>query len=199
MDLPRTEEEFVEALYTISETESSDIRAAAMKRLENSAEFRKANPNEYEAWRYLTHWYYVAIREMSTLAGFRADPKEIQAALIFLENAGFFRKNEDGTVEPALKFIQCSGGVFRLALGRFHREMPSLAVASIAEVKAKHRLLLGHTFVLSPDKYDQLCLILQDTIQKIEALGAGDQSTDSVYHVELAAFPLSTFGEKQAP
>ena len=198
------EREFLDTLYQVSETESREIRQGAVMKLLTFAEFRKAHPKEYEAWHYLSHWYYVAIREMSTLPGFQANAPWIQArlsgevavdeikkALDFLEQGSFFKKLADGRIESLMKPIHCAGGVYRLALGQFHREMLEKAQDAIRNSPSDQRYLQGHSMAVSRDKYEQICRILSEAAEKVEALGAGDEGEDPIYHVELALFPLS--------
>lgn len=212
LDLPATERAFLDALYHVSETDSKEMRLAAMRRLMSFAAFRENNPREYEVWRYLTHWYYVVIREMATLPGFKPDPKwiherlrrpvapsDIQKALVFLEGAGFFKRTEDGRIEALAKNVKCSGGVFRVALGQFHRELLEIASSAIQDTPSDQRLLLGHTVAVPKEKYDQVTRILSDAMEKIKDLGAGEGATDEILHIEVAAFPLTRNPSAETP
>jgi uncharacterized protein (TIGR02147 family) len=207
MALPATEEAFLDALYHVSESESHQLWQAAMKRLTSFAAFRRANPVEYETWRYLSHWYFVAIREMSTLPGFKASAEwiqqrlrgqvgipDIRKALDFLEKAGFIARLPDQSVKSLVKFVQYSGGVYRMALRQFHREMLEQAADAIGTVPSSERLLLGHTAAMSRATREEAFRILSEAMEKIQALSAGEREEDLVYHVELAAVPLTREG-----
>ena len=207
--LPATEEAFLDALYHLSETDSKQVWRSAMKHITSFAAYRRSNPAEYEAWRYLSHWYYVAIRELATLPGFHADAEWVQArlrnkvplvdirkALEFLEKAGFFSRLPDGSVKAHVKFIQCSGGVYRMSLRAFHRQMLEQSVDAIESVPTMERLLLGHTLAVSPTTRDEVFRILNEAVEKIQNLPAGEQEGDLVYHIELGAIPLSQQGSK---
>jgi len=202
------EESFLEALFTVSETDDVAMRFAALKRLLSFSSFRKANPAEFEVWHYLSHWYYVAIREMATLGGFRAEAhwiqkrlrkqvplEEIRKALVFLEGAGFFSILSDGSVFPRMKEMVCQGGVFRLALGRFHHQILELVQDSIVRVPSDRRIILGHTMALPGEKMAQVRAIFDEALQKISELEQGEVSTEDVYHFEFAAVPLSRGSE----
>lgn len=195
---------FLEALHTIAETDQPEVRLQAMDRLLGFPLYRKYNPQEYEAWRYLSHWYFVAIREMSTLAGFKADAEwiqeklrwpvglpEIRKAIKFLEGAGFFVVKEKGRVESKIKNVNCKGGVFRIALGQFHREMLSIASNSIGRLTSSERTVKGHTTALPKEKYAEACRILDEALEKIAELGAGESSADEIYHIGVFAVPLT--------
>jgi uncharacterized protein (TIGR02147 family) len=207
LGLSATENSFLEALHCIADTESHAMRLASVKRLQTFSEYRKAHPREHETWRYLSHWYNVAIREMSTLPGFKLDPEWIQkklrqkvprgnieVALKFLESAGFFQI-ENGRVKTLLKQVNCAGGIYRLALGQFHREMLGIAADSIQNVSSDKRFLAGHTVAISPKQYDEVRRILQEALERINQLDSGENSQDDVYHVELLAVPLTRGSE----
>src|SRR5690606_1478920 len=128
-----------------------------------------ANPRELEAYRYLTHWYYVAIREMASLPGFRAEPrwvaprlrggvsvKEAEQALEFLREFGFLREQPDGSVALADKDIKCIGGVYRLALAQFHREMLALISRLLPRTPREERFVAGHTFAIPRSRFPEL-------------------------------------------
>ena len=204
LGLPATETAFLDALYHLSESDSKEVRIAAIRRMMSFAEFQRKSPAETEAWRYLSHWFYVAIREMATLPDFRADAAwiqkrlrydvplaDIRKALAFLESSGFLEIRENGRVESKLKFVECAGGIYRLALGQFHREMLEKAGLAIETIPSEKRLLLGHTMALPKERQDAVFEILREAMTKITALQAGERSTDDVFHVEIAAFPLT--------
>lgn len=202
------EREFLEALHCMSDTRSASLRLGALRKMVGFGEFLRRHPREYEAWRYLSHWYYVAIREMSTQVGFRADAAwvrdrlrksiplaEVRKVLRFLEGAGFFEVLPGGEVKPLLKEVNCAGGIFRLMLGSFHREMLDLASESIQSVSAEKRLLLGRTITIPASKQEAARSILEEALERINQLGTVSAASDDVYHVELAMIPLTKGSE----
>lgn len=204
LNLPSLESAFIDVLYLLSETDSPVERSKAMQQLTRFSPFKKKNPEGYEVWRYLSHWYYPAIREMATLPGFKADPFWIQSRLVrfvpiseirkclqFLKGAHFFRVDDDGKVITHHKHINCVGGLYRLALRNFHKEMLEVATSSITSLTSDKRLLLAHTVAVPESKKDLLFRILAETIEKVQALGAGENEEDDIYHVELVAMPLT--------
>lgn len=204
LGLSAAESSFLEALHKVSETDVHQERIQAVKHLLSFPAYRKVHPNECEAWRYLSHWYYVAIREMSTLGGFQLDEEwiqerlrcaiplsEIRKALKFLQGAGFYRVEKDGSVVSLLKQVNCFGGVFRLGLSQFHREMLTMAIDAIEKTPSDQRAIMGHTTAISKENYELIKTILNDALKKIESLPPGEQSSDDVYHVGLFAIPLT--------
>ncbi|MGZ3690116.1 MAG: DUF4423 domain-containing protein [Pseudobdellovibrio sp.] len=204
MNLPALESEFIDVLFLLSTSDSGLERTKAMEKLSQFAQFKKKNPEGYEVWRYLTHWYYPAIREMATLPGFKPDPFWIQNRLVkfvtaieirkclnFLTVTGFITIEGNGKVVSRHKHINCTGGLYRLALRNFHKEMLEIASSSITSLSSDKRMLLAHTVAVPESKKEQLFQILAETIEKVQALGAGEHSEDDIFHVELAAVPLT--------
>ncbi len=204
LDLKRAERSYLENLVTLGSTDSLSVRTEALEKMKRYRAYQKSNPREIEVYQYLTHWYYVAIREMAVTPGFKADPewiqqqlrvpvalKEIKDALEFLLKNGYIRISPEGTAVPPDKDVDCMGGVYRVALGQFHREMFTLAAQSIENTSSEQRTILGHTFAIRPEDFEKAREILNESLDKIRALGHTSQAPDSVYHMEIALFPLT--------
>lgn len=198
-----TEQSFLDCLLILGTSDSHEARIAALERMKRFSQFRQQSPLEAASYQYLTHWYYVAIREMATLPGFRDDPnwiqerlrfqvplKEVKDALQFLFENQFLRKNPDGTIQAPQEILNCSGGIYRVSLTHFHREIMRLAGEAIEKVPSAERNIVGHTCSLTSENYEKAKEIAEAALQKIQALGS-NQGGDSVYHFELALFPLT--------
>ena len=204
LDYPELESEFLNVLYSLSVVDSGLERTKAMEQLNRFSSFKKKNPLGYEVWRYMSHWYYPAIREMSMLPDFKADPNWIQSKLVrfvsvpdirkcldFLVGAEFIKLEKDGKVIARHKHMNCSGGLYRLGLRNFHKEILELASSAITSLPSDKRMLLAHTVAVPEAKKEALFQILNETIEKVRALGAGESSNDDIFHVELVAMPLT--------
>lgn len=204
LGLTASERSYFENLVKLDTAESQQVRLNALKKMKRHRAYRKHNPKELEVHQYLTRWHYVAIRELSMVPGFRADPewiqprlrsrvelREIREALSFLRDHGYIEVLPDGSARPPEKRLECDGGIFRLSLGGFHSQMLSLAAESIDGTPREERNLLGHAFAADPKIFDQANAILREAYEKIRSLGERPASADSVYFVELALFPLT--------
>ena len=204
LNYPELESEFLNVLYLLSVSDSGLERTNAMQQLTRFSSFKKKNPTGFEVWRYMSHWYYPAIREMAMLPDFKADPYWIQSKLIrfvsvpdirkcldFLIGAEFIQLEKDGKVIARHKHMNCSGGLYRLGLRNFHKEILELAGAAITSLSSDKRLLLAHTVAVPESKKEALFRILTETIEKVQALGTGENSEDDIFHVELVAMPLT--------
>lgn len=199
--LQERELKYLEVLRGMSEAPTAIVRSQEVSRLQRSKDYRRRHPKEFETYNYLSRWYYVAIREMATLPGFKTKAEwiqprlreflplsDIQQALDFLLKHGFLSEDQ-ANAEP--KLLSCMGGVFKLALGTFHRQMLNQVIESIDRTPADERHILGHTMAIPVARAEEAKLILADALKKLEALGEQPGSPDAVYHVELALIPLT--------
>lgn len=204
LKLPELETAFLNVLYLLSTSDANIERSKAMQQLTNFPLFKKNNPIGYEIWKYLSHWYYPVIREMSTLPHFKEDPYWIQSQLIkfvsvpdiksavnFLKGANFFHTLPSGKVISHQKHINCVGGIYRLALRNFHKEMLEMTSSAISSVSSENRLLIGHTVALPKKSKEAAFKIITEAIEKIQSMETGDQAEDDIYHFEFAGIPLT--------
>nr|BFD61125.1 hypothetical protein CKG001_32320 [Bdellovibrio sp. CKG001]BFD64588.1 hypothetical protein BdHM001_32690 [Bdellovibrio sp. HM001] len=199
------EERYLDLLQVIAESEDPKERVQALTGLQKLRDYKESNRHELEVHQYLSKWYFVAIRELVNLPEFSADPvwiqqklrgrvsqKEVEDALDFLLKFGFVDKDSDGKYKVIQKQLDCHEGVFKISLGEFHRQMLDWAKTSIEEVPRAERLLLGHTAALTKGQFEAVQTILRDALASLEKVDAADADpTGEVYHIELAAFPLT--------
>src|SRR6202012_1225833 len=81
--LSASEQSYLENLLSLSTSDSHEVRVDAVERMRRFPRYQKNNPQDSKVFEYLTHWYYVAIREMALNTGFRPDPVWIQENLRF--------------------------------------------------------------------------------------------------------------------
>lgn len=211
LGLSASEQSFLENLVTLGTTDSHETRVTALERMQRFQKFQKHNSQESEVYDYLTHWYYVAIREMATLPDFKLDAEwvqerlrfaiplsEVKNALTFLVRHGFLKVDAKGHVRPPEKSLECAGEVFKVALAKFHREVFGLAARAIDEMPSESRNIMGHTCVLSEKSYEKAKQIMENAIRQIRELGSDETDGNCVYHMEAALFPLTeTKGSKK--
>jgi uncharacterized protein (TIGR02147 family) len=204
LGLNANEQSFLESLLILGTSDSHDVRMMALERMKKFSQFRSNNEKETAAYQYLTHWYYVAIREMATLKDFNEDPewiqqklrfqvslKEVKEALEFLFKYKFLERGKDGKILAPTEALNCQGGVYRVGLSHFHREIMRLAGEAIDKVPREERNIMGHTCSLSEKNYLKARAIAEEAIRKIQALTESEQGSETVYHMEVALFPLT--------
>jgi uncharacterized protein (TIGR02147 family) len=210
LDLGPQESRYLEHLYFLSEGDCQARREEAMRAIQRMRKYRKKNPQDFEAWKYLTNWLTVAIREMASIPDFEADPrwiqprlakwvpqKKIQSSLRFLLKHEFLKMGEGKRATQTGRPIRCARGVFSLAMAQFHQQTMELASESIDLIPMEDRSLTTATLTIPSEKYAEMVAIMQDAQEKIYALeGVGD-SGNKVMQVSFLAFPLSKPKERK--
>ncbi|MGE0615026.1 MAG: TIGR02147 family protein [Bacteriovoracia bacterium] len=199
--------EYFGTLRALNDSPDFEVRLRALRQAQKARKFRKNNPREVEAYRYLTRWYNVAIREMAALPGFRLEwswiqkhlrklvpRREIEAALRFLQRNGFiaFSEAENRAWLPEKK-VDCDGGVYRLTMGKFHEQMLALAADSIHTVERDERRIQSYTLAIHHESFVKIQAIIDRAYQEIAMVSKQQESEklDTVYHVFFGAFPLT--------
>jgi uncharacterized protein (TIGR02147 family) len=191
-------------MMELNDSGSREGKLELVKKMQKFHKYQEENGKELEAYKYLTKWHYVALREMILLEDFKNDihwiqdrlsfavtPKDIQEALDFLLQHGFIEKAGRGKFIVKDKILDCFDGIYRLSLGEFYKQIYALAVESIDSVARDERLLLGHTFAVSNDSYEKVSAVLNEALLKIREIEKTDVRRDRVYQVSFAAFPLT--------
>lgn len=212
LGLNPSERSYFQSLHMLSETESPVAKIEAFDKIQRFRAYRNQNPKETETYRYLTRWFYVAIREMAALPSFKLDASwiqshlrtpvplhEIKQAVEFLVKSGYLEVIPGGSARLPEKDIECVGGIFRIALTKFHREMLQLAALSLDNAPSEERSITGHTVAIPSSRFEEVRGILDEALKKIAALSFQGTEADTVYHVILSAFPLTKKVKRRDP
>jgi uncharacterized protein (TIGR02147 family) len=206
LQLSRSEFGYLENLVKLNTVSSFDVRFSALDEMRKYVGYQKRNPEEAKFFEYAKHWYYVAIREMALLDGFKLDPEwiqehlnykvsllEVKSALEFLIGHGYIHVGPDGQVVHSKEILDCKGEVFTPAMVQYHKQMFHLASSSIENSPPEKRNIIGYTLAIDSQKYDVARQILDRAIDEIAALEKQGQAAarNVVYQVELALFPIS--------
>ncbi|MGE0616058.1 MAG: TIGR02147 family protein [Bacteriovoracia bacterium] len=204
LELNEVESDYFEALRQLSEGQTDEVRQAAMARLQDFWRYRRENAKEFEAYRYLTHWHYVAIREMAGMKEFKLDAEwirervvrdvpiaNIEEALRFLLDHGLIQKAESGEIMHTRRMVECQGGVYRLAMSSFHHQMLGMAADSITSVEREDRNIISYTMGIPRENFPKIAEIMNRALEEVAALGGEPKDRDAVYHVSFVAFPLA--------
>jgi uncharacterized protein (TIGR02147 family) len=153
----------------------------------------------------MSHWYYIAIREMAALPGFKLDAEwiqgrlkgkvsvgEVKTALEFLMSHGYLTVGKDGSSSTPKSTLECEGSVYWPALVEYHKQMFALATGSIHATDAKERNLDGCTLALDQARYDKAVAIMNEAMEKVLALETKEgPAGERIYHFEVGLFPLT--------
>lgn len=203
LHLNRDEKEYLNHLRIIDQSEEQFVRIDSLNKVIKIAKKNSIDTHDLKIFEYLTSWHKVAIYELVNLTEFQLDSHWIQQRLIrrisladiedsinFLKVHKFIGQNEDGKWIQLKQDLNCQGGIYRLSLSEFHRQIFDLAHSSIESVPRQDRLIMGQTMALSDQDFENLKLIIQETITKMNSVNKNRTDKTSVYHIEIATFPM---------
>lgn len=205
LGLDGEEKRYLELLRTLSESTSMESRYESFEQIKEMRGYRHLNPQEVETYQYLSQWFIVAIREMATLPGFNLNPQwiqsklrsptrlgEIRNAIDFLLTHGYVIQSPNGKITLPEKDLDCVGGIFRLALGKFHAQMLDVTRELMTHTPREERKLSGYTFAGSKEGFSKVRDILDNALDEIRKVEEKDaKQTEHVYHVTVMAVPLT--------
>ena len=203
MKLPAADARLFALLVRLDQEKDNDARNAVWQELAATRRFREARQLEGESFRYLSEWWYPAIRELAAREDFEADPAwiarrlrpritEAQArqALEALFDLGMLVE-QDGEVRQAEGAVVTPREVLGIAVDNYHRGMLGLAREGIRGFKAAERHYIGVTAGIPESLMPELKAELNAFAERLLELCDGAEQTERVVQLELALFPLS--------
>ncbi len=204
---------FFADLVTFTQAESVADKNRAFERISASRRFRSARRIEGDLFKYLSHWYYPAIRELAAREDFQENPKWIAAqlrpkipatdaatALNLLLSLGLLvRDAETGKIVRGEPTLTTEHQSLSLATVNFHRQMLERASASIENTKREHRDLAALTVCVQPATAALVKERIHRFREEMTQLCDADTKGNTVYQLNVQWFPLSAVpGEEES-
>jgi uncharacterized protein (TIGR02147 family) len=213
MGLDAEEHEYLAALVELDSADDPDEKSRVFARLSGMRRFQAARRIEGEGFRYLSVWYLPAIRELATLAGFRAEPAWVAAqlrpqispaeaaeGLALLQRLGMLVPDDTGRLRPVDQSVVTPHEVAGLAVHNYHRGMLSRAADAITAFPPAERHLgavtVGVPTRLLPQLKRELAAFQEHLLDLAEGHAA---EADLVVQVNLQLFPLSAVCPRSDP
>ena len=194
---------FLKNLLLLS-SRHEDERQDGMKGLVRFKTYQEKSSDEVLTYKYLEHWWNLAIRELSELEDFKEEEVWIQQRLLFSvsladirKSLNFLNKHKLLAKYGSFRRVDCKGEVYKLSLSSFHKQILEKAVESIYLLPSAERHILGHTLLLRKEQMEDLKIILDETLEKITRLSSEGKGKKEVFHVALAGFPLTLDKEEK--
>ena len=211
--LEEEDADFFHALVLLDQASSAREKNEAWARLSATRHFREARKLEGEGFRYLSHWYIPAVRELASLSDFCADPvwvarslsphitvDEARAALDCLKDLGMLVRSADGRWEPREVRVVTPHEVARLAVQNYHEGMLGLARGAIQRFPAEERHFLAVTANVPVALVPRLKAELNSMYDRLlELVDGAQEPADEVVQIHLHFFPLSASDRPPAP
>lgn len=207
MGLNASEKSYFKLLVQMAEGKTQEDRLKAYQKIKRFSEYQDQNENQVEAFKFLSEWYLVALRELAAHPEFKGNLKWIQKqlnfhvpladlkeALQFLVKQGFLKKVDKNYYLQTDRHLDCLGGIFQLSLNRFHQQILDLSAQAMDSLPKEKRNFSGYTFLMNNDSYQEVLDLIEQAKQKIQAIEDRDRKKageKSVFHVENIVIPLS--------
>jgi len=208
LKLNRDESSYFKNLVLFNQATTSEEKMAFSREIFRSRAFRKIHPLKISQFQYLTHWYFVAIRELVNLPHFKEDPEWIsqntlpkitpaqaKQAIEELQKLGLLTRNENGKLVQANAIVATSDEVTSASVAQYHRELMKKASESIDSVPREKRDISGVTFRISGQTAKKIKEMIQTFRKELAEEASHDTSPDAVYQLNLQLFPLSQIQE----
>lgn len=210
--LTSQEADFFRELVAFNQATVAAEKNQAYERLAGFRAHRAVRRLERDAFEYLSHWYYPAIRELVSCAGFREDydwigrrlkPRvpaaQVKRAIDVLLQLGVLERDGAGRLRQGEPLLSTGPEVRSLAVGNFHRQMMERAADSIDTVAREEREISGVTVPLSSRGFEMFKKKIQELRAELLELSAHESAPDRVVQFNFQAFPLAISGEESEP
>lgn len=203
--LDKNEMKHLSELLNLSRSDEQKLKLEVFDKIMKDKKYKKENPNEHEAYSYLSQWYFVALKEYFMIHKevpsydrlkdefyFKLKNSEIKKALKFLIGENFIEVDKNSNVTVKKDQVDCYSDIYRLSLSHFHKQMFNLAIESIHLVDRSERLILGNTIGISDASHDKVKAVIQKAHEEIRQIEIDDIKTSKnrVYQISLVTFPL---------
>lgn len=204
LGLTRSEVNFFEALVLFNQALSAEEKNRYYERIAHSKSYNHVKQLENHQYDYFSNWYYVALRELVLLPGFREDPQwinrklktklsedEIKKAVQVLLDLKLIHRDEYNRLKQTDEKIVTVPEIASLVALNFHKEMIQKANDSLEQTKTAHRDISALTVTLSKKQFDQIRDRLQQFRREVHAIAMEEKNPDAVYQVNFQLFNLS--------
>jgi uncharacterized protein (TIGR02147 family) len=204
---------FFENLVQFNQATTAGEKERFARELMSSRSYRRSHPLNESQFNYFANWYYIPIRELASLEGFREDPRWIAAqilppiqpheakkALHELFKLGILKRNKDRKIELAALNITTGDEVTQSSVAHYHREMLKRAAESIDLIPRENRDISAITMGMSIHTAHKIKEKIQEFRRDIVDLVSQDEDPNTVYQLNFQLFPLARVldtGEKK--
>lgn len=203
LKLESREAAFFRDLVTLAQAETVAERNRAFERVSANLRFRRARRLDGPLFRYLSRWYYPAIRELAARTDFRADPKWIagelfpnitprqaKVALATLEELGLLVR-ESGKLVRGDPSLTTGHEVRSVVIPAYHRMMIERAAWAVDEVPPEERDVSAQTVCIRAsslgDLKERIHRFREEMLQRCDS----ETEPERVYQLCIQLFPLS--------
>lgn len=206
LGLKKTEKKYFELLVKFNQAGDMVRKNEYLEEL--SAYWLKRGTHlEGQQLKYLTNWYYAAIREMVSFKDFkensawiakrlggRITPAQARQAIRTLLELGLLKRDKRGRLKQSDTYVTTGNEVASVAAFLYHRQMIGQAMESLKEKPSELRNITALTFSVRKQDYDNLVEEINEFRKRVISLlqNRKEQDRDEMlYQLNIHLFPIS--------
>jgi uncharacterized protein (TIGR02147 family) len=201
---------YFEDLIRLAKAKDGALQVSIMERLKRHHPLRKFRLLEDSEFSLIADWWHYTLRQFTRLKSFQTDPdwlsrqlifkvtpKQIARALASMKDLGLLAVDVDGCLKLTGTRLNTTDDVASEALKRFHEGILNIAHQAVRIVKPENREISGITLALDSKTLPQAKEFLRQIQEEFDARFGNSGESDSVYHLELALFPMTELSKKE--
>jgi uncharacterized protein (TIGR02147 family) len=195
---------FFADLVALDQAQTVTERNRAFERVAANRRFRAARRLDGPLFKYLTHWYYPAVRELAGRADFRDDPawiakalmpritvRQARAALKTLRDLGLLVEDEQGRLVRGETSLTTGHEVRSIVIPAYHRQMIERAASAIEDVAPDERDVSALTVCIRASSLGDLKARIHRFREEMLERCDSEDDPEQVYQLCIQLFPLS--------
>ncbi|HHH27276.1 MAG TPA: TIGR02147 family protein [Polyangiaceae bacterium] len=204
LKLTPDEASFFADLVAFDQAETVVERNRAFERVAANRRFRRARRLEGPLFRYLTRWYYPAVRELAGREDFKEDPAWIakqltptitvgqaRSALKTLQELGLLVADESGRLVRGDTSLTTGHEVRSVVIPAYHRQMIERAADALERVVPEERDMSALTVCIKAtslaDLKERIHRFREEMLERCDR----EEDPQQVYQLCIQLFPLS--------
>jgi uncharacterized protein (TIGR02147 family) len=209
LKLKRREKRFFEQLVNLNQATNPKEKADCL--LEITRLFGKHSKNLFhDKIEYLTKWFYVVLRELVTMKGFRnsrheiarrighgISPRQVDEALGKLLKLGFLKEDSKGNLKQTDAVLTTGPESSEAASYIYHEQMIKLALEALKTQCSSERNVSAVTFACRKEDIPEISQILSDCRSQLLSFldSRGTIKDEDVYQLNLQLFRITEKGK----
>lgn len=206
LKLKDSEKKYFELLVKFNQAKDMVAKSQYFKEL-SVFWLKKGTLLEGQQFKYLTNWYYPAVREMVNLSDFKetgqwiADklggmitPAQARKAVEVLLELGLLKRDANRKLLQASNYVTTGNEVESVTAYLYHQQMIAAALQSLKEIAYLKRNITALTFTIAKDDYDMVVSEINDARKKIisSLQNRKVQNRDTeLYQLNFHLFPIN--------
>lgn len=204
LKLKKEEALFFHHLVLLNQATTSEEKKVHTEFLLRSKVFKKMYPLKESEYNYYSEWYFVPVRELVNLKGFREDPdwiakqlnpsitaQEAKKALSELEKLGLIKRNELGQLIQTDHNVETPNEVISPLIRLYHKEMLNKAGESIDRFPREKRDISAVTITVSDSGIKKVKELIQQFRKDLLEITSIEPNAAQVYQLGFQFFPLT--------